>query len=114
MTLPPWCSWKFKGDYLPVQFHTKAGFEHAQTLLHQKPPNKRSQLALVLGIGLAARDLARQQEIEADDPPPGIPDHLISSELQIMWVEKRIAGSDECLLSERSSMKRKAQDAEPR
>jgi hypothetical protein len=114
MTLPTWCSWRFKADYLPAQFHTKAGFEHAQTLLHQKPPNKRSQLALVLGIGLAARDLARQEEVEVDDPLPGTPDHFISSELELVWVEKLIAGSDECLLSERSSKKRTAKDAEPR
>jgi hypothetical protein len=101
-------------DYLPPEFHTKAGFESARTLLWQQPINKRSQLALVLGIGLVARELVRQEEIEMDDPPPGVPPHVINSELNLPWVESLLADSNVNLSSAQPSRKRKAKGAEAR
>ena len=109
MTLPLWSSWKFTDNYLPPEFHSKAGFVRAKTLLLRHPTNKRSHLARVLGIGLAARDLVCQEEIETDDPPPGVPSHLIYSELKLPWVEQLFADSRPDESGGRSLRKRKAE-----
>jgi hypothetical protein len=91
MDLPPWASWSYPETYLPAEFHTKAGFDKAKALLLEKPNNNRSLHHLLLGIGLAIRDICAQQEIEPDTQPDGVPEWVLQSELSILMIDSLLS-----------------------
>jgi hypothetical protein len=61
MELPQWASWVFAPRYLPASFHSRAGFRRDLRLLQVAPTAKPWQAQHVLGLGLAIRDIMRQQ-----------------------------------------------------
>ena len=66
MDLPEWATWSWREEFLPATFHTVTGFREAQALLHQQPKTPEDADCILLGIGLALRDIGRAQEVEAD------------------------------------------------
>jgi hypothetical protein len=94
-------SWSFSEKYLPKAFHTRDGFLKAFTFLIRPPLNERSMVSLVLGVGLALRDIGRQQEIEVDDPPPGTPSWVIHSELDIQDIDTLLTRAELVFYQER-------------
>ena len=57
MDLPDWAAWSWREEFLPAPFHTVTGFLEAQALLHQQPKTLEDADRIVLGIGLALRDI---------------------------------------------------------
>jgi hypothetical protein len=80
MDLPEWSSWSFRDAYLPESFHTESGFEAAKQRLHSEPVDGAMEVAIVLGISLALRDIMRQMEIDPDEIPAGVPDWIVASD----------------------------------
>jgi hypothetical protein len=80
-SLPDWSSWTYAEEYLPADFHTRTGFNQVLVQFQQEFPSEVS--VWVLGVGLALRDIIRQQEMEPDSPLPGTPNHVLGSALNM-------------------------------
>ena len=88
MDLPDWAAWSWREEFLPAPFHTVTGFLEAQALPHQQPKTPEDANRIMLGIGLALRDIGRAQRVEADaTPPPSLPSWVHTSELDITLVD---------------------------
>jgi hypothetical protein len=88
MELPVWASWILPDGYLPSSFHSRRGFQRDLTLLQVSPRTNAWQAQHVLAVGLALRDIMRQQVMEEGELPDGVPTHLANSDLTMDDLDK--------------------------
>ena len=69
---------------MPHEFHSTSGFSLVKNQLHAQPLNVRQQLGMVLGIGLAHRDIHFAIEIEPNETWIGVPEWVHHSLLTVV------------------------------
>lgn len=89
-TLPLWASWTSELKHMPLQFHNTSGFSLVKNRLHAQPLNVRQQLGMVLGIGLAHRDIMFATELEPNEELDGVPSWVQNSPLTVKEAEELV------------------------
>ena len=79
-----WASWTSELKHMPHEFHSTLGFSLVKNRLHAQPLNVCQQLGMVLGIGLAHRDIHFAIEIEPNETRIGVPEWVHHSPLTVV------------------------------